>query len=158
MLSTRVPTATVTITADSTGTAAPTGYAAGYAAGTAGAAESQETCPKNNTPAVGAGVGASLGVALLVSLGLLGWREKTRPKTGSEVAMDVGDKANGNGNGYGYGYGYGKGVERSQVSGVNASRAAPAQLEAKNPLFELSSSNQSPSPSLSPGVVRSGPV
>jgi hypothetical protein len=36
-------------------------------------------CPKDSTTVVGASVGASLGVALLASLMVLFWREKTRP-------------------------------------------------------------------------------
>lgn len=40
------------------------------------------TCPKDSTAVVGAGVGASLGVAFLAALGLLFWRERTRPKFG----------------------------------------------------------------------------
>lgn len=36
-------------------------------------------CPKDSTTVIGASVGASLGVALLASLMVLFWREKTRP-------------------------------------------------------------------------------
>jgi len=44
------------------------------------------TCPKDSTVAVGAGVGASLGVAFLASLGILFWRERTRPKASNDAA------------------------------------------------------------------------
>lgn len=80
--------ATVTISASSKATSAPSAKTVTITkgSGTAAAATStssslsaSETCPKNNTVAVGAGVGASLGIALLASLALLGWREKTRP-------------------------------------------------------------------------------
>jgi hypothetical protein len=65
--------------------------------------------------AVGAGVGASLGVALLASLALLGWRERTRPKA----------QPTGNG-------------EIVEMDGAGGGK--PAQLEARQ-LYELQSSN-----------------
>lgn len=64
---------TVTVTTGASG-------AAVAASSTSSSLSSNETCPKNNTVAVGAGVGASLGIALLASLAVLGWRENTRPK------------------------------------------------------------------------------
>jgi hypothetical protein len=43
-------------------------------------------CPKDSTAVVGAGLGASLGVAFLASLGMLFWRERTRPKVPKDRA------------------------------------------------------------------------
>ena len=107
--------ATATITTNATATIGATGVATADTS----IATDKGNCPKNDTVAVGAGVGASLGVALLISLALLGWREKTRPKV-QTTAMAMGNGAD------------------SEMDGIGVK--APVQLEARQ-LYELHNSN-----------------
>lgn len=53
------------------------------ASGTQNVASQHSPCPSESVKAVGAGVGVSLGAAFLASLGVLFWRERTRPKRGT---------------------------------------------------------------------------
>jgi len=70
MTTTQAVTVTTTQTSDATGAA----------------------CPNDSTTIVGASVGASLGVALLASLIMLFWREKTRPTGEQQYAAGFGQE------------------------------------------------------------------